>query len=137
MKGPAADLTRMSAAALRDLFAAGGASALEITRAHLDRIAATEPRLKAFVRVDEEGALDRARALDAERARGGPAGPLAAVPVAIKDVLCVKGVPTTCGSRILEGFVPPYDATCVARLRAAGAVIVGKTNMDEFAMGSS
>ncbi len=131
------DLTACAASELRDLFAGGKASAEEITRAHLARIGATESSLRAFVTVDEPGALRQARALDEARARGEPSGALAAVPAAIKDVLCVRGLPTTCGSRILEGFIPPYDATCVARLRAAGAVIVGKTNMDEFAMGSS
>jgi aspartyl-tRNA(Asn)/glutamyl-tRNA(Gln) amidotransferase subunit A len=131
------DLTACRASELRDLFARGEASAVEITLAHLARIAATESSLRAFVTVDEPGALRQARALDEARAGGEPPGALAAVPAAIKDVLCVRGLPTTCGSRILEGFIPPYDATCVARLRAAGAVIVGKTNMDEFAMGSS
>src|SRR4029450_10727112 len=83
------------------------------------------------------GALAAAAAVDDDRKAGRPLGPLAGVPLAIKDVLCTRGSATSCGSRILAGFIPPFDATCVARLRAAGAVILGKTNMDEFAMGSS
>src|SRR5688572_12221546 len=130
-------LAGRDALSLRDLFARGKASAQEITRAHLDRIEATEPSIHAFITVDRDGALRQASALDEARARGEAPGLLAAVPAAIKDVLCVRGVPGTCGSRILKGFIPPFDATCVSRLRSAGAVIVGKTNMDEFAMGSS
>ncbi|HKY34179.1 MAG TPA: Asp-tRNA(Asn)/Glu-tRNA(Gln) amidotransferase subunit GatA [Candidatus Polarisedimenticolia bacterium] len=137
-RGPGkGSLLGLGAAGLRDLFVRGEASALEIATACLDRIARVEPGIGAFLTVDAEGAQRQARLLDDRRAAGAPAGILAAVPVAIKDVLCVRGMPTTCGSRILKGFFPPYDATCVERLRAAGAVIVGKANMDEFAMGSS
>jgi aspartyl-tRNA(Asn)/glutamyl-tRNA(Gln) amidotransferase subunit A len=117
--------------------ATGEASAVEVCRAFLERVRAVEPRLKAFRAVLEEAALRDAAGVDADRRSGRPPGPLAGVPVAVKDVLCVRGAPATCGSRILENFVPTYDATCVARLRAAGAVVIGKTNMDEFAMGSS
>ncbi len=106
-------------------------------RAALARIAAVEPSLDAFLHVLEERALARARAVDAAVDAGRDPGPLAGVPVALKDVLSLEGVPTTCGSRILEGYRPLFTATAVARLEAAGAVIVGKTNMDEFAMGSS
>ena len=130
------DLTRATAAELSGLLAAGDASSVEITKAHLDRIAAVDGDVHAFLHVSET-ALESARAVDAARAAGEPLGELAGVPVAIKDVLCTVDMPSTAGSRILEGWVPPYDATVVARLRSAGLVPLGKTNMDEFAMGSS
>ncbi|BCL16114.1 Asp-tRNA(Asn)/Glu-tRNA(Gln) amidotransferase subunit GatA [Micromonospora sagamiensis] len=131
------DLTRLTAAELAALVASGETSAVEVTRAHLDRIAAVDDRVHAFLHVDTEGALAAARAVDERRAAGEELGPLAGVPVAVKDVLTTKGVPTTVGSKILEGWRPPYDSTIVERLRAAGTVMLGKTNMDEFAMGSS
>ncbi|MEV0393071.1 Asp-tRNA(Asn)/Glu-tRNA(Gln) amidotransferase subunit GatA [Polymorphospora rubra] len=132
-----ADLTRLTATEIAAHVAAGEVSAVEVTRAHLDRIAAVDERVHAFLHVDADGALDAARAVDARRAAGEELGPLAGVPVAVKDVLTTRGVPTTAGSRILEGWRPPYDSTIVERLRAAGTVMLGKTNMDEFAMGSS
>jgi len=131
------DLTRLSAAELGRLLAAREVSAVEVTQAHLDRIAAVDDRVRAFLYVDAEGALAAARAVDAARARGERLGPLAGVPFAVKDILTTRGIPTTCASKILEGWRPPYDATVVARLREAGLVMLGKTNLDEFAMGSS
>ena len=133
----ATDLTRSTAAELAATIASGDASAVEVTTAHLDRIAAVDGRVHAFLHVDGDGALEAARSVDERRAAGEPLGPLAGVPLALKDVLTMRGIPTTCGSRVLEGWRPPYDATVTARLKGAGVVILGKTNMDEFAMGSS
>jgi aspartyl-tRNA(Asn)/glutamyl-tRNA(Gln) amidotransferase subunit A len=129
-------LTTLSAADLATKLAAGEVSSVEITQAHLDRIAAVDADVHAFLHINEK-ALDTAAAIDGQRKAGDKLGPLAGVPIAIKDVLCTLGMPSTAGSRILEGWIPPYDATVVARLRAAGLVPLGKTNMDEFAMGSS
>ena len=117
--------------------AAGEESAAEITRAHLARIEAHEADVHAFNVVTAEAAVERAEAIDRAVAAGEPVGPLAGVPLAVKDNLATRGVATTCSSRILDGWVPPYDATVVQRIAAAGAVTVGKTNLDEFAMGSS
>ena len=127
------ELTRLTAHDTAAAILAGEVSAVEVARAHLARIDAIDDRVHAFLHVDTEGALAQAARVDA----GELSGPLAGVPLALKDVLCTEGVPTTVGSRILEGWRPPYDATVTARLKAAGVVVLGKTNMDEFAMGSS
>ncbi|SDE21448.1 Asp-tRNA(Asn)/Glu-tRNA(Gln) amidotransferase subunit GatA [Auraticoccus monumenti] len=126
-----------TAADLAAGIAAGTFSSEEVTRAHLDRIAAVDTEVHAFLHVDGERALEAARAVDAKVAAGEPVGPLAGVPLGLKDVLTMQGAPTTCGSRILQGWYPPYDATVTTRLLQAGLVVLGKTNMDEFAMGSS
>jgi aspartyl-tRNA(Asn)/glutamyl-tRNA(Gln) amidotransferase subunit A len=131
------DLTRMTAAEIAAVVASGAASAVEVTRAHLDRIAAVDQRVHAFLHVAGEAAVQAAQRVDDRRAAGAPLGPLAGVPLALKDVFTTADMPTTCGSRILAGWQPPYDATITQRLRQAGVIILGKTNMDEFAMGSS
>jgi aspartyl-tRNA(Asn)/glutamyl-tRNA(Gln) amidotransferase subunit A len=130
-------VTLPTVAAVAGRIARGEVSAEATTREALGAIASRDGALHAFLHVATESALEQARAVDGKRAKGEALGPLAGVPIAIKDALCTRGVPTTAASKVLEGYVPPYDATVVAKLRAAGAVIVGKTNMDEFAMGSS
>ena len=115
----------------------GETTSVELTQAHLDRIAAVDIAVHAFLFVDTEGALAQAAAVDAKRAAGEKLSPLAGVPLALKDVIVQKGVPTTAGSKILQGWRPPYDSTVVTNLKNNGIVILGKTNMDEFAMGSS
>lgn len=111
-------------------------SAEELTRSVLDHIERVDPAIGAYLTVDADGAMDQARAAD-QLLSNGDGHPLTGIPIALKDVLCTRGVRTTCASKILENFVPPYDATVVEKLKAAGAVLIGKTNMDEFAMGSS
>ncbi|MFJ9441409.1 Asp-tRNA(Asn)/Glu-tRNA(Gln) amidotransferase subunit GatA [Kitasatospora sp. NPDC101235] len=130
-------IVRWTAAETASAIAKGEVSAVEVAQAHLDRIDAVDKKVNAFLHVDTEGALAAAKAVDAKRAKGEELGPLAGVPLALKDVFTTKGIPTTCGSKMLEGWIPPYDATLTSRLKDADVVILGKTNMDEFAMGSS
>ena len=122
--------------ALKEMLAAGKVSAVDITRSVLDRIDAAESKVGAYITLDREGALKQAEAADRLLAQG-QGGELCGIPLSIKDVLCTEGLRTTAGSKILEPFIPPYDATVVAKLKDAGAVILGKVSMDEFAMGSS
>ncbi|WP_204286811.1 Asp-tRNA(Asn)/Glu-tRNA(Gln) amidotransferase subunit GatA [Microbispora amethystogenes] len=130
-------LIQKTAAELGALIAAREVSAVEVAQAHLDRIAEVDGRVNAFLHVDAESTLAQARQVDERLAGGENPGPLAGVPIAHKDVFTTADMPTTAGSKILEGWRPPYDATVTGRLRAAGLVILGKTNLDEFAMGSS
>ncbi len=132
-----AEVTRLPLHDLVDRFREGQTTPTAATEAYLDRIARHDGTLRSYLTVMREEALAQAHAADERYRKGMPRGPLDGVPVALKDVLCTRGVPTTCGSKILEHFVPPYDATVVQRLREAGAVLLGKTNLDEFAMGSS
>ena len=117
-----------TAAEMANALAAKEISSVELTKQHLDRISAVDGKIHAFLHVDSEGAIAQAEAIDAMRAAGEKLAPLAGVPIAVKDILAQKGIPTTAGSKILEGWRPPYDSTVVAKLKAAGVVILGKTN---------
>ena len=128
--------TQLSAAEIARKLAARELSATEVAEAHLQRIERLDDRLGCFLHVDREGAIKSAKEAQ-DRIDRGEAGPLTGVPIALKDNMSTMGVPTTCGSKILEGYVPPYDATVVSKLKQAGATILGKTNLDEFAMGTS
>ena len=131
-------LAEMTACRLKQLLAGGETSCREIMQSVLDEIACREPGVQAFVLIrGQDELLAEAAEVDERRCNGGPVGPLAGLPVAIKDCLCTKDIATTCASRMLDNFVPPYDATVVERIREADGIILGKTNMDEFAMGSS
>jgi aspartyl-tRNA(Asn)/glutamyl-tRNA(Gln) amidotransferase subunit A len=134
---PAGSLTAKSAAELAALIKSGQVSAREVTDAHLARIEEVEPAVQAFLSLDAERARAGADRVDAKRRNGEELGPLAGVPLALKDIFTYQGLPTTCASRILEGWYPPYDSTVTKRLLAADIVILGKANLDEFAMGSS
>lgn len=131
------NLTALTAHELHDMLKARKVSCREVTQAVLERISAVDGQVRAYVTVTADQALESARAVDERIARGEEIGPLAGIPVAIKDNMCTRGTLTTCSSRILHNFVPPYDATVVEWLAKAGTVMVGKTNLDEFAMGSS
>ncbi|MGJ9422876.1 Asp-tRNA(Asn)/Glu-tRNA(Gln) amidotransferase subunit GatA [Aeromicrobium sp. CF3.5] len=131
------DLTRLTADEMAQALASNEITSTELTTAHVDRIESVESSIHAFLHVDREGALATAADVDARRAAGEQLAHLAGVPIAVKDVIATRGMPTTCGSKILEGWIPPYDATISAIIRRASLPILGKTNMDEFAMGSS
>ncbi len=131
------DIVRQTAADLAEALQTKQLSSLEVVQAHLERISEVDERVHAYLLRDDAGALATAKAVDDARVAGEELPPLAGVPIAVKDIACTRGLPTTAGSRILEGWVPPYDATIVRRIRDARMPILGKTNMDEFAMGSS
>lgn len=131
------EIFKKSAAELAELLRAGDVTSEELTKIFLDRIERFNGRMNAFLFVDAEGALEQARAVDADRAAGVELPPFAGVPVALKDNMCQHGIPTTAASKMLEGWLPPYDATVVVKLKEARLPILGHTNMDEFAMGSS
>jgi aspartyl-tRNA(Asn)/glutamyl-tRNA(Gln) amidotransferase subunit A len=130
-------LTDLTAAQLLAELTARRVTSLEVTQAFVDRIESLDAKVGAFLRFQASAALEQARRIDERRAAGEPLGKLAGLPVAVKDLLCSRGEKTTCASRILENFVAPYDATAVAKLKAADAVLIGRTNLDEFAMGGS
>jgi aspartyl-tRNA(Asn)/glutamyl-tRNA(Gln) amidotransferase subunit A len=130
-------MNQRTAKELLTILSRGEITAEALTNQFLEAIQRYEPKIRAFLHIDKAAALQQACAVDAKRKRGEPLGRLAGVPIAVKDVLCTAGRPTTCGSKILQNFVPPYDAHVITRLKQADAVILGKTNMDEFAMGSS
>jgi aspartyl-tRNA(Asn)/glutamyl-tRNA(Gln) amidotransferase subunit A len=133
----AQELTDRTATELLSILERGEISAESLTQQHLEAIRQRDPKVRAFLHIDEAAALQQARTVDQKRKQAAKLGSLAGVPIAVKDVLCTKGQPTTCGSKILRNFKPPYDAHVITKLRQADAVLIGKTNMDEFAMGSS
>ncbi len=130
-------MIRKNASEMAAALAAKEISSVELVNAHYERISEVDSQVKAFLHLDKEGALAQAKSIDDARNKGEKLAPLAGVPVALKDIFTQKGVPTTAGSKILEGWRPPYDATVTSNLKKNGIVILGKTNMDEFAMGSS
>ena len=130
------DVCSLTVHELKEKFAAGELTSEQATNAYLDRLEKVDGAVNSYTTVDGEGAIEQARAADLARREGG-SGRLLGIPLALKDLVVTKGLRTTCSSKILENFIPPYDSFVVERLRDAGAVILGKTNMDEFAMGSS
>ncbi|HNP85499.1 MAG TPA: Asp-tRNA(Asn)/Glu-tRNA(Gln) amidotransferase subunit GatA [Kouleothrix sp.] len=132
-----AELYELTITEARRRLDAGDITSVQLTEAVLERIAAVDSQVRAYLAISDDLAMRQARAADARRRAGNATGPLDGIPLAIKDVINVQGLTTTCGSKIIENFVPPYDSTAVARLKDAGAVLLGKTNCDEFAMGSS
>lgn len=130
-------IVNKSAIEMSQLLRNGEISSVDLTKAHLERIDEVDGQVKAFLHVDREGALAQAQLVDTKRKSGEKLSPLAGVPLALKDVMTQRGIPTTCGSKMLEGWRPPYDSTVVTKLRSADVIILGKTNCDEFAMGSS
>ncbi len=130
-------LIEKTALEIRELQNNGSVTAEEIAKQFLSQVKTHDGQIKAFLHIDPENILDQAKKIDEKRKQGKALGALAGIPVAIKDVLCCRGVPTTCGSKMLQNFVPPYDAFVIDRLKKADAILFGKTNMDEFAMGSS
>jgi len=137
MEAPHIQLDSLSLTAARDMVRSGEVSAVSLAEQHFERITAGDQEIHSYLTLTKERALEQAARVDVAVRAGEPLGPLAGVPVGIKDVLATRGVETTAGSRILKGYHPPYDATAVARMEAAGAVVLGKLNCDEFAMGSS
>ena len=131
------NLTEMSATGIRELISRKEVSCVEVARAHLDAAQELNPKLNALIYIRVEEMLGEAAELDSRISRGGDVPALAGLPVVVKDNICTRGTPTTCASKILGNYIPPYDATAIARLKGAGALILGKSNMDEFAMGSS
>ncbi len=130
------ELNRLTIHELQRMLRSGDTTAVAVTESVYKRIDAVEEKIHSYITLTKELAFQQAEQADGD-IRNGRGGPLTGIPVALKDIVCTEGTRTTCGSRILENFIPPYDATVVRKLRDAGAVFVGKTNMDEFAMGSS